>query len=231
MQQRQPAYKLWISDLVNGTYVKQEGEWDPNYVQVLDKRVSRVNLIGTVVSKFDNEDGSYSTITIDDSTSTIRLKAFRDDTVRLKNIKPSHMVLVIGKVREYNAELFIAPEVVKILDNPNWELARKLELIKICGKPGKIVSTHIASHETYTSKVTPKQLETSTELVVENVNVEEENTRQKIYSVISNTNGMISIKEVTEKTSLPAHEAEEVINELLAEGEIFEPKPGFLKSI
>lgn len=231
MQQRQPAYKLWISDLVNGNYVKQEGEWDPNYVQVHNKRVSRVNLIGTVVNKFDNEDGSYSTITIDDSTSTIRLKAFRDDTIRLKEINPSNIVLVIGKVREYNAELFIAPEVVKILDNPNWELARKLELIKICGKPTKIIPTYVTSHETNIQKTAPNQPETNTELVVENVNVEEENTRQKIYSLISNTMGMISIKEVAEKASLPAQEAEEVINVLLAEGEIFEPKPGFLKSI
>ena len=35
-------------------YVKQEGEWDPNYLFVKDTKVSRVQLVGTVVDQFQN---------------------------------------------------------------------------------------------------------------------------------------------------------------------------------
>lgn len=230
MQLRQTAYKLWISDLVNGNYVKQEGEWEPNYVQVHNMQISRVNMIGTVVNRFSSEDNSYSSITLDDSTSTIRLKTFREDTALLKDLQLGQIIMVIGKVREYNGELFVLPEIIKVLTNPNWELARKLELLKIYGKPIMQETQMIRVQEEVPEKeiTIPRTMEAE-EIVVDEEDMKE-NPKQKVYSVITSSD-TISIKEVITKSGLSEQEAERIINELLEEGEIYEPKAGFLKSI
>ena len=75
-QLRQTAYKVWISDLINKQVQKEEGEWSPSYIIVDNKRVSRVNIIANVVMKYKAEDGGYSTLTIDDSSSDIQIKAW-----------------------------------------------------------------------------------------------------------------------------------------------------------
>ena len=52
---RQVAYKVYISDILNNAYVVQQGEWEPNYVDIAGKKVSRVNIIANVVDKQDTE--------------------------------------------------------------------------------------------------------------------------------------------------------------------------------
>ena len=49
MQQRQVAYKIRIGELFKGEYVEQEG-WQPNYIKVGDKQISRINIIIANVS-------------------------------------------------------------------------------------------------------------------------------------------------------------------------------------
>ena len=51
IQKRQVAYKTAISDILKADYVKEEGEWVPNYVKIGDKKVSRVNILAVVVGK------------------------------------------------------------------------------------------------------------------------------------------------------------------------------------
>ena len=36
---RQTAYKVWMSNLLNSEFVKEEGEWQPNYVLLNEHRV------------------------------------------------------------------------------------------------------------------------------------------------------------------------------------------------
>src|SRR3989338_11716391 len=102
MQARQTAYKVWLASLLNGKYVRREGEWEPNYVEVKDLQVSRVNVIGTVVEKFISNDNSYASITLDDGSATIRLKTFKEDNKLLESLSPGTLVLTIARVKEYN---------------------------------------------------------------------------------------------------------------------------------
>ena len=85
-QIRQTAYKALIADLVNGVYINPEGEWVPSYVQVKDKKVSRVNIIANSIAKFQNEEGTYISLTIDDGSDNITLKVWNEDTKILENI-------------------------------------------------------------------------------------------------------------------------------------------------
>ena len=74
IQPRQTAFKVLISDLINGNYVQQEG-WQPNYFQVGDKQISRINLMAAVIDKQTSE--SLITITLDDGSGNMQAKAGR----------------------------------------------------------------------------------------------------------------------------------------------------------
>ena len=175
MIQRKPAYKVWISQLGLGQMQKEPGEFGSQYIIVRDKNVSRVSIIATVVDTFVKAESGFSSISLDDSSGTINVKAFKDDVSLLENIKVGDIVSVFGRLREYNDERYILPELVKVLDNPNWELVRKLELIQEYGKPEVIVEE-------------PKKevVEVSTEhgTLVEEVSGTSSELRNKILSLV-----------------------------------------------
>lgn len=129
LPERSTAAKLWIKDIVQGKFVKGEQRFEPNVVVTpLNESVSRVRILGTVVSRFTSEDGKYATITLDDTTETIAVRTFREGVELLQEVKPGDIVDVIGKVKEYEEERYINPETVWRIEDPNWELVRKLEL-------------------------------------------------------------------------------------------------------
>src|SRR3989344_4489058 len=133
MKKRNTAYKLWLSQLASSKNVKQNVEFESSYIDLEGKKISRVNIIATAISKFVSEDGNYIALVLDDSSSQIRIKAWGEDCNAIKSIEPGMLVLSIGKIKEYNNELYILPEIIKPLEDLNWEIARKLELLKEYG--------------------------------------------------------------------------------------------------
>ncbi|MBU0929822.1 MAG: hypothetical protein KJ623_02015 [Nanoarchaeota archaeon] len=126
---RDIAYRTWIKDLKNGAFFEKQSELEPNYILINNKKISRVYLIASVIQKFENEDSSYANITIDDGSSDIRLKVWKNDVELISDILISNLILVIGKIKKYEDEIYIVPEIVKKVD-PNWELVHKLILLK-----------------------------------------------------------------------------------------------------
>lgn len=212
-QKRQVSYKLWIKDICRGNYIKED-ELSPGYIKLNEKSVSRVNLIGNVVSKFKSEDNNYAYISIEDGTSAIRLKAWRDDTRILDGIDVGDIVLTIGRPRIFNEEVFINPEIIRRLDDPNWEIVRKIELLKAYGKPldGK-------TSEVYNGDSVPQQTT--------------ESSRQKILSAIErfSTEEGVKIEKIISESGLSEEDAEAIINELLRDGEIYEPRPSWIRAL
>jgi len=199
IQPRQTAFKVLISDLINGNYVQQEG-WQPNYIQVKDKQISRINLMTAVIDKQASE--FLITVTLDDGSGNIQAKTFNEDIKKLQDINIGDFVLIIGRPRKYNEQLFIAVEIAKKID-PVWGKVRKLELL---------------------------QEKTPVKIVEEPV---EENNKDKIIPIIKkldNGNGA-EISEVLKMSNLDEQKGEEIINESLKQGEIYENRPGYLKTI
>jgi DNA polymerase III alpha subunit len=99
------------------------------FLELGDKRVVRVNILANCVDKFiqDGDDKKFATLTIDDASGQLKLKAFGDDIEPLKNIVQGDTLQIIGNVREWNGELYVLPEVVKKVDS-RWLLVRKLEV-------------------------------------------------------------------------------------------------------
>ena len=211
---RQTAFRAWIAQLHNGNYVKKDG-WESNYVEVNGKKISRVNILATVVAKFSADDNNYASITLDDFSSTIRAKCWGEDTRIINGINLGDVVIIVGKIREYNEERYLTPDFIKKIDDPNWEIVRKLELFKEYGKLGV---TNGVKKEIFEKKL---------------INGNERN-RQKIYGLIEkldvDDNGA-KIDDIIRESKLDGEEIEGILNELLKEGEVFQPKPSRFKIV
>jgi RPA family protein len=112
-QPRQIAYIVRIADILRNNFVKEEDY--PDYVQIGSKNVSRVNIIGTVIA-IDN--GKIQNIIVDDGTEKIAVRSF--DKTYSANV--GDVVLVIGRIRQYNSERYISPEIIRSDIDKKWAL-------------------------------------------------------------------------------------------------------------
>lgn len=125
-KKRNVAFKLRIGDVLKGKPMTDEGKF--LFLELGDKKISRINILANCVDKFVQEgEKKYATLTVDDASGQIRLKAFGDDVAVLKDIMQGDTLQIIGNVREWNGELYMIPEIVKKVD-PRWLLVRKLEI-------------------------------------------------------------------------------------------------------
>ncbi len=220
IQKRQVAVKVSIGVLTSGRYVKQEGML-PNYVILGDdSRVSRVNLVGVVVSASD--DTGFKSVVVDDGTGKLSARAF-EQNASLDNLKIGDCVLVIGRPREFGGSIYVLPEIVKLITDTRWLEIRKLELEK-----SKITIVPRKDSEVPAGE--------SKEVVEENINdaVEEEFVgAASLSSIVCDMIKRLDrgegadFDEVVKQSSSP--EAESTVLSLLKNGDIFEVSPGKLK--
>lgn len=192
------AYKVNIETLAKGKYVINEG-WQPNYILTeAGQKISRVNLIATVVT-VQNEENDTSII-IDDGTTTIRLRSF-DKDISLPEL--GTIINIIGRPREFGGEKYIAPEIIKVINNPIWVDLRKMEL------------------NTINKAAIPAR--------INNTKNTQQNLTQKVFELIRKLDSGVGvdIDDIVKKTK--NSKTEEIINNLLKEGEIFEIKRGRIK--
>ena len=130
--QRQIAYKLRIGEIEHGNQIIENERF--NFLELGDRNIIRVNIVANVIEKYESEgEKKFLSLTIDDASGQIKLKSFGDDVTRFSEISQGHTVMVVGMLRFYNNELYILPEIIKILD-PRYLLVRKLELEKTAPK-------------------------------------------------------------------------------------------------
>ncbi len=127
------AVRASISDIVNGNYGDDTG---PHVVSPFGVELRRVVVVGFIVNKFyrDGDDSGkrrFESITLDDGTDTIRVKVWGDeDAAMLEGVKENILALVIGKVRKYEDEAYIVPEIVRELTDPNYMSLHLMERYK-----------------------------------------------------------------------------------------------------
>lgn len=237
---RLTAKKVRICDIVNGRYFPGSREdMRPSYVITpLGQKISRVNLIASVTEKFLSEDENYSTITIDDGTEAIRVKTFRENVSLLKNIKPGDIVLVIGKIKEYNEEVYVNGEIIRKVEDVNYESLRKLEILNQLVEQKKAIE----GIKKLFGKVPEEELKNyakskgieNLDAIIENLKATKEiDYKPKVLKLIESLDEGegVEISKILELSDLPENVIEKAINELLASGEIFEPSPGVLRKI
>ncbi len=106
------ARRVRLEDVVNGDYNEREG-FEPDFIITpRGMRVSRASIAGNVVDSFINDDETYGALTIDDGTETVRVKFFQE-LEDMEDVEKGEIVEVVGKIRKYDGELYVNPELVK----------------------------------------------------------------------------------------------------------------------
>jgi RPA family protein len=169
-----------------------------------ETKISRVNVIGNIVDKYDSEgEKQYSFFTLDDGSGQIKLKVFGEDSLKFKGVTQGQTVAVIGTIRNWNNETYIQPEIISEKD-PKYLLLRKLEIEK-------------------KRKNNSKPIENSEEIKA---------LKDKILDSIKNSEedgGIDTDKIITEFREASPDLINQEIQKLLEEGIIFEPRPGRLR--
>tara|TARA_Y100000296_G_scaffold52905_1_gene60518 strand:- start:2505 stop:3191 length:687 start_codon:yes stop_codon:yes gene_type:complete len=209
---RNIAYKFRIGDILRGKPIINNERF--SFLDLENKRVIRVNIVGSVIDKYENEgEKKYAFLTLDDGSGQIKLKSFGDEVEKVKNITHGQTIIVIGSLRHFNDEIYISPEIVREQD-PKYLVLRKIELEKQKQEVGEVSSL------------------SETKISNDNqANETEKNLRDKIIELIKNSESEGGID--MEKLISILNESQETINQeiqkLLEEGIVFEPRPGKIR--
>ncbi len=247
-KKRLTARKAGIAEVVKGRFVKKTG-FESSYVLTsLGRRLSRIRVLGLIVDKFVSQDGNYGSVTLDDGSDTLRCKVFVNIKM-LEGFKAGDLVDVTGKVREYNGEVYIAPEIIRAVPS-NFETLRVLELKKLLQEQRKKISIvqqlqkqsadlaelkvlaaaqNVPADDVEAIHEAQELIEQKTE---ENV-LKETEVKEKVLTAITSLdkgNGA-EYSAVAKSLSLPEASVDSAISALLEDGICFEPRAGFLKKI
>ncbi|AFK21635.1 OB-fold nucleic acid binding domain-containing protein [Pyrococcus sp. ST04] len=131
MKKRMPATRVYIKDILEGYFVKSEGDFEPNYlITRYGRKIYRAKIVGTVVREpLIAEDETYGKFQIDDGTGVIWVLGFRDDTKFAKLVKKGDLVQVIGKIAEWRDDKQILVEGVARV-HPNMWILHRYEALK-----------------------------------------------------------------------------------------------------
>lgn len=199
---RNIAYKLRVGDISNGNPILEEERF--SFLELNNKKIIRVNVVGSIVDKFDSEgERKFLSLTIDDGSGQIKLKSFGDDIEKFKNTSQGQTIIVIGVLRYWNNEVYIAPETTKEI-NPSYLLLRKLEIEKISPNAG---GTKVLENKEFSMK----------DKIIELIKSSETNGGIDLDKIIINLDGN------------PPEIINSEIQKLLEEGMVFEPRPGMLR--
>lgn len=246
-KKRLTAHKLCISQIFSGEQAADDssGSFSSFSILLRDKngqviQVSKANVIANIVDKYTSSgDRKYSTITLDDATGQIRVKAFSDDTAKLDGLEIGDTVTAIGFLRVYNDEIYMNPEIVRNVD-PKWLFVRKLELIKQYGNIEREAAQQAENQNYQTSKKFDTQTQTNLDNQSMQAEIKEEKIsnnnpnnsevlKNKIIEKIKANNEEMDIEQLIMKMDEPIEQINNSINQLLEENILYEPKPGTLK--
>ena len=194
MESRAIAHKITVGQILQSAYEQEENE--PNGIVVENKKILRVNLLASIAAK--EHLGTVTTFLLDDGTGQIIMRLFEENA--WSQLAVGEIILIVGKVRRYNQEKYISPEIIK-KNMSGWLKVRRKELSYdlAASKP---------SHE-------PKSKDTF--------------SIDKVLSIIRDLDkgAGASIEEILEHSAFA--ETEKVIEEMLVEGVIFQNSPGKVK--
>jgi len=203
---RETAFYITAKDIKESKYIKQEG-WSPNYLDTNFGKISRLNIIGTIVSKEPQK------IVVDDSTASVEIRSF-EEIKSNEEIKVGDNINVIGRPREFNDNIYILPEIVKKINSDDFIEFRKkeLKLRKKIIKEESINEEFVV--EKKEEKIEPDKNLSDNKKIMNKIEEMDLGDGVYIEDLISNLN---------------ISECEMKIQKLLENGDVFEVKPSKIK--
>ncbi len=201
---RWTAYKIHPEEFLNN-------EVDNKALIIDGKRIHRVRLLGEI------KNVAVSTIISFELDGVI----VKDFEKKSECIEEGDFLDVIGRVGEYEGSKYIALEVCKKRneDKEKWKELRSLEIEK---------TRKYFENEDYQSQNYDIGGESApmTDEVLEDIYGNEEIDQKDVILTIINENDEISYEGLLEKTGMDEKELDKLLEELIEDGEIYEPKSG-----
>ena len=206
--ERQVAIKTTIQELVLGQYM-QEGELVPNYILTPHgKKIHRVNILAVLIKK--ELQGNITIMHLDDGSGKIPVYIFEENST-VQKLQPGDILLIIGKLRIYNLEKYISPEIIKKL-SPLWLKVRALELPRLA----------------FSESSPPKLIGEVEEETVENSSDKRVPVKKilQLIKELDQGNGVL-VEDLITKSYVK--DTEQWIQTMLENGDIFQNLPGKVK--
>jgi RPA family protein len=199
---------MFIRDVIDRTLNREEE--GSSYIEYNGTPIHTVRVMGVVVSRFDSE--RFTILTLDDSTETISIRAFGEDQTLFEDVSPGDSIDVIGGLREYEEETYVAPRSLWKIEDPNWEIVRNLELLMRAKKTGAGVSNE---------EVLDEEAKESSEL------------KPVVLGMIEKLDegDGADYKTLLKESRLEDDVLDTTLNELLSNSDIYEPKLGKFKKV
>jgi hypothetical protein len=144
-------------------------------------------------------------------------------------------------VKEYQGEIYLAPEIITAVEDPNMQLLRELEL-RLQDNETEKKRKIILEHQKQTSDMTelerlmrerfglqPEEVEALLQIQEE----PEDDKKTELLKLIEKLDEGIGCDyaDIIKASGLPEDVIDSVVNELLSEGSCFEPRPGKIKKL
>ncbi len=225
---RHVAQKVSLATITSGTHIK-EAEDAPNFLLTQEnKKVYRINVMGIIISI--EKTGSITSMLLDDSTDVMTLRFFEESS-KINAISVGSSVLIVGKVRTYNGSMYVTPEIIKEID-PAWLKVRAHELKELKNQAPTLESPKPSvSTPENVSKVEPATKELEVEDFTQEAGTQQSDLlpEEILIDLIRtlDTGEGVAIEDIIEKSTI--NNAEDIIQRLIANGEIFNNLPGKVK--
>jgi RPA family protein len=246
-QRRQVAKISTTEELNSGKYFQREG-FEPNFLLTPEgRRLSRARIVATVVDTFVNDDETYGSLTLDDAKDTIQVKFF-NELDQMKEFEEGDILEVVGKVREYQGEIYLNGEILEERETEKemlhqlrqkksveeWQQLRStVKQLKESGKDQEEIEKEMAgklNEDEVDALLQSFGEEFSTEPGQEDVENLERDVLEAVEDLDEGDGADYSeiLEQVEDATE---DQLEETINSLLSDGTCYEPQPGKIKKL
>lgn len=202
--------------------------------------MTRARVMGTIVDKFVREDHGYGVLRLDDGSETTSLRAWREGVPELDRFNIGDLVDVIGRVREFDGEIYLTPELILRVEDPNWELVRELEIL---GAKREALASGIRPRAAPTVKLEARQLNIelpppeAAQPTPEDVEGEPQlpevpdDVKRRVILALEklDTGDGAAPAEIAVELNLPQAQVEDALRVSFVEGDVFEPVAGKFK--
>lgn len=214
---RRSAVKIFIKELFIGEYVPGDEETPSHLITHFGEKIFRLNIMAAIVNK--EKAGTITNFLLDDNSEKITVRLFEENKT-VENMNIGDVINVIGKLRTFNNEKYISPEIIKKI-NSLW---LKVRLMELAWTEKKFYSR---DQEELIKEITPETIEPGKKIEKEIIaNNEDIFPFQKICKLVSEMDkgeGAF-IEEIIEKS--PFQGTEEIIEKMLEKGNLFQNLPG-----
>jgi len=205
---RWTAYKIRPEELLENKVVG-------NTLIIEGKRIHRVRVLGEV-----RRISETSILTFELEGGVV----VKDFEKRGKDIREGDLIDVIGRVGQFEGSPYISLELYKIRneDREKWRELRELEI--------EVTRRYMEDEGEEPSEDYQGDREEESEKIMEEVYREETPKKDMVLKVIKER-GSIEYEELLKTVNIDEYELDKVLEELLEEGYIYEPKAGIYKII